>query len=308
MTLAQNVEFESAGLRLRGERWAPEGGAPEGGTFEGGTFEGGARGTVLLLHGGGQTRGSWKDTARRLADRGWAAVALDMRGHGDSDWAPDGSYSISELAEDVLAVCDQIEKPGGHPPVLVGASAGGIGTILAAAQQPDAVRALVLVDIAPRIEPSGANRIIDFMAAHTGGFDSLEDVHQVLVDYNPERSRPFDAAALQRNVRRRQDGRWYWHWDPAVVTSFGGTFGDDLAYDRLSAAARTIAVPTLLVRGRQSDVLSEEGARELLELIPHARFVDVSAGHMVAGDDNDVFTAEVDGFLESVVELEERRG
>jgi pimeloyl-ACP methyl ester carboxylesterase len=285
MVMVDDIDFEGAGVRLRGERWAPNGPS---------------RGTVVLLHGGGQTRGSWKQTTSRLAESGWTGIALDLRGHGDSDWAPDGSYSFDAMSGDVLAVCSQVERPGGHPPVLVGASAGGISIILAMGRRPDAARGLVLVDIAPRIESAGAGRVIGFMAAHTGGFDQLEDVHEALVAFNPERARPFDPRTLSRNVRRHDDGRWYWHWDPAVVTSFGGHLDDDLAYGSLSSAARSITVPTLLVRGRESDVLSEDGARELVQLIPHAQFVDAQAGHMVAGDDNDVFTLEVDQFLDAL--------
>jgi len=285
MVTVADIEFEGVGVRLRGEQWAPEGAS---------------RGTVVLLHGGGQTRGSWKRTTDRLAGSGWTTIALDLRGHGDSDWAPDGSYTFDAMSGDVLAVSSQVERSQGHVPVLVGASAGGIAIILAMGRRPDAARGLVLVDIAPRIESAGAGRVIGFMAAHTGGFDELADVHEALVAYNPERARPFDPDALSRNVRRREDGRWYWHWDPAVVTSFGGHFNGDLGYGELSRAARSITVPTLLVRGRESDVLSEAGARELVDLIPHARFVDAQAGHMVAGDDNDVFTLQVDRFLDTL--------
>jgi pimeloyl-ACP methyl ester carboxylesterase len=134
------------------------------------------------------------------------------------------------MSGDVLAICSQVERPGGHPPVLVGASAGGIAILLAMGQCPDAARGLVLVDIAPRIEPAGAGRVIGFMAAHAGGFDQLRDVHEALVAYNPRQARPFDPEALGRNVRLRNDGRWYWHWDPQVVASFGGHLGEDLGY------------------------------------------------------------------------------
>jgi pimeloyl-ACP methyl ester carboxylesterase len=233
----------------------------------------------------------------RVADIGFDSAGVRLRGER---WAPDGSYTFEAMSGDVLAICSQVERPGGHPPVLVGASAGGIAILLAMGQCPDAARGLVLVDIAPRIEPAGAGRVIGFMAAHAGGFDQLRDVHEALVAYNPRQARPFDPEALGRNVRLRNDGRWYWHWDPQVVASFGGHLGEDLGYGELSAAARSITVPTLLVRGRESDVLSEEGARELVDLIPHARSVDAHAGHMVAADDNDVFTVEVDHFLDSL--------
>ncbi|NUU26191.1 MAG: alpha/beta hydrolase, partial [Streptomycetaceae bacterium] len=108
---------------------------------------------------------------------------------------------------------------------------------------------------------------------------------------------------LARNVRRHPDGRWYWHWDPAFMGSFGseGGRGPEVTPERLAAAARKVAVPTLIVRGRQSDVVSLEAVHEMLDLIPGAAFADVAdAGHMVVGDDNDVFTGALLGLLDSV--------
>jgi pimeloyl-ACP methyl ester carboxylesterase len=276
----ETVDYQGAGLTVRGERWVAE--APVG--------------TVLLLHGGAQTRASWKQTASRLAGHGWTTIAMDARGHGDSEWAPDGDYQMPALVADLTKVCEQVTEVGDPPPVLVGASVGGITSLLLCAERPDLARALVLVDIAPRVEIEGANRVLDFMLAHLDGFERLEDVHSALRAYHPDRERPFDPEALQKNVRLREDGRWYWHWDPAFATGIQLIKGE-MGHEMLLEAARTVSVPTLLVRGRQSDVLSEEGAREFLEIIPGARFADVSAGHMVAGDDNDVFTVELERFL-----------
>lgn len=280
----ETVTYEGAGLRIRGERWSAS--SP--------------RGTVLLLHGGAQTKSSWKHTARRLAESGWTTVALDARGHGDSEWDPGRNYRIAALVADLVKVCEQVTEVGDPPPVLVGASAGGITAMLMSAERPDLVRALVLVDIAPRIETEGANRVLDFMLAHLEGFERLEDVHEALTAYNPERERPFDPEGLQRNVRLRDDGRWYWHWDPAFADNVDEELSGPAGHQQLLEAARRIEVPALLVRGRQSDVLSPAGAEEFLRLIPSARHVDVSAGHMVAGDDNDVFTAELDAFLDTL--------
>src|SRR5690606_5008104 len=113
-----------------------------------------------------------------------------------------------------------------------------------------------------------------------------------------------DTSGIERNLRRGEDGRWYWHWDPAYMLGrprAAAEQGLSLERERLQAAARALTVPTLLVRGRMSDILSEEGAREMLELAPHARYVDVAdAGHMVAGDRNDAFNAAVVDFLASV--------
>ena len=161
----------------------------------------------------------------------------------------------------------------------------------------------MLVDVAPRIEVQGVERIGAFMLEHVEqGFASLDEVADAVAAYNPHRPRPTDLSGLQKNVRQRPDGRWVWHWDPAFISGRFGSRDETRASlvdpERLADAARAITVPTLLVRGHLSDLLSEQGAQELLELIPHARLVDVAeAGHMVAGDRNDVFNDAVMAFL-----------
>jgi pimeloyl-ACP methyl ester carboxylesterase len=189
--------------------------------------------------------------------------------------------------------------------VLVGASLGGIASILAIGRSEAPVaRGLVLVDVAPKIEQSGALRIGAFMSEHMeSGFGSLEEVADAVAAYNPHRPRPTDLSGLKKNVRQRADGRWVWHWDPRFMSGKPGSQDETrvslVHEENLSAAARNITVPTLLVRGRVSDLLSEEGARDLLTLVPHAEFVDVEgAGHMVAGDKNDLFNDAIVGFLD----------
>jgi pimeloyl-ACP methyl ester carboxylesterase len=259
---------------------------------------------VVLLHGGGQTRHSWGTTLGAVAARGWRAYAIDLRGHGESDWAPDGDYTLDAFAGDVLAISGAL----GQPPALVGASLGGIASLAAIGEHTDetVARALVLVDVAPRIEEQGRMRIGLFMMEHMEtGFASLDEVADAIQAYNPHRPRPSDLGGLQKNLRRGDDGRWYWHWDPAFI---GGRLGSPdetrssiVDPERLGKAARALTIPTLLVRGRVSDLLSEEGAQELLELVPHAQLVDVAgAGHMVAGDRNDLFNDAVVHFLESL--------
>jgi len=259
---------------------------------------------VVLLHGGGQTRHSWGTTLETLGTRGWRVYSVDLRGHGDSEWASDGDYTLDALSEDVLA----ISRTFATPPALVGASLGGISSLAAIGEHPDeqVARALVLVDVAPRIEEAGRDRIGAFMMERMeSGFGSLDEVADAIQAYNPHRPRPTDLSGLQKNLRER-DGRWYWHWDPAFISGrLGGrdeTRSSLVDPDRLQAAARVLTIPTLLVRGRVSDLLSEEGAQEFLQLVPHARMVDVSgAGHMVAGDRNDLFNDAVVGFLDEVV-------
>jgi pimeloyl-ACP methyl ester carboxylesterase len=253
-----------------------------------------SRGDVLLLHGGGQTRHSWRKAASALSASGWTSTTVDTRGHGDSGWAPDGDYSMDALVDDLASVTATI----GGPPVLIGASMGGLTALVAVGEGQIVARGLVLVDIAPRVEPAGAARVVAFMRARPDGFASLEEVADAVAAYNPHRARPSSPEGLRRNVRLKDDGRWHWHWDPAFMRQEDSGSNRLLGEGRLAAAARTLSVPTLLVRGMQSDVVSSDGAAELLELVPTARVVDVrGTGHMVAGDDNDVFTREILGFL-----------
>ena len=248
---------------------------------------------VVLLPGGGQTRHSWRGTGRALARAGWYAIALDARGHGDSDWAADGNYSIDAFADDLRAVARACERR----PIVVGASLGGITAMVVEGETPGVTAAVVLVDVAARIELAGAERVRAFMMAYPQGFASLAEAADVVAAYLPHRPRPRALGGLTKSLRRGDDGRWRWHWDPRFLSGIRPP-SDVANPTRLRDAARGLTVPTLLVRGRESDVLSEDGAREFIDLVPHARFVDVSnAGHMVAGDRNDVFTDAVVDFL-----------
>ena len=176
---------------------------------------------VVLLHGGGQTRHSWGTTLGAVASKGWRAYAVDLRGHGESAWATDGDYTLDAFAGDVLAISHALDQP----PALVGASLGGIASLAAIGEHTDeeVARALVLVDVAPRMEEQGRMRIGLFMAEHMNdGFASLDEVADAIQAYNPHRPRPSDLGGLQKNLRRGDDGRWYWHWDPAFI---GGRLG-----------------------------------------------------------------------------------
>ncbi len=124
---------------------------------------------VLLLHGAGQTRHAWRGTARALASVGRRAYALDMRGHGDSEWHPRGHYTLEHYVADLLAVCTQIEQK----PALVGASLGGLTALLSSGVSESPVfSSLTLVDVTPRLESSGVQRILKFMRAHLDGFSN----------------------------------------------------------------------------------------------------------------------------------------
>ena len=253
------------------------------------------RPTILMLHGGGQNRFSWKNTGQILADGGYHVVALDSRGHGDSDRAPNADYAIETLTADVMHALQAIEGPV----VLIGASMGGLtGILVAGSAGPDKVTGLVLVDVVPRYEKNGSARIRDFMTTNLHGFASLEEAADAVAAYLPHRSKPRSPEGLRKNLRLR-DGRWYWHWDPAFMTRPGDD--PDLRTERFEQAAMDLKIPVLLIRGRLSDVVSPEGVRHFLATVPRAEFIELpNAGHTAAGDDNDAFSDAVVTFVRRV--------
>lgn len=250
---------------------------------------------VLLLHGGGQTRRAWKGTGQALADGGWYALSVDLRGHGESDWAADGNYRIDAFADDVRALAWGFDEPV----VLVGASLGGLASLIAAGDGAGlSVRGLILVDVAHRAPVAGVDRIIRFMRAAPEGFGSLEEAADAVARYLPHRPRPGPEAlsGLRANLRER-DGRLVWHWDPRLLDVLPG---DGLAApsERLLSAAQRIQAPIMLVRGASSDVVSEDIAKEFVEAVPGAELAQVEgARHMIAGDQNDPFLVAVGPFL-----------
>lgn len=255
--------------------------------------------SVVFLHGGGQTRHSWGGTAAAVAERGWCAWTVDARGHGESDWSPEGDYRLSQFARDIATVIGEI----GDRPALVGASLGGLTSLLLLGQDaPGAGRGLVLVDIVPNMEKKGTDRIAEFMMANAEtGFASLEEAADAVAAYNHHRARPPSVEGLRKNLRER-DGRWYWHWDPRFVSPAAERGPSEINDPTLLMdCAKAIAEPMMLVRGRMSDVVSPQGAAEFVDEVPSATFVDVSeAGHMVAGDRNDAFTVAVTDFLDGL--------
>ena len=247
---------------------------------------------VLLGHGFGQTRQAWSATQRRLAGAGHGSVAWDLRGHGRSARNPaDRPYAGEQFVADTVAVAATFDTP----PVLVGASMSGlIGLFAQARHRPFA--ALVLVDITPRWEASGVERILGFMNAHPDGFESYEHAAERIAAYLPHRRARKSPSRLAHLLVPRADGRLAWHWDPRLLTEFIPATADLQA--PLEAACRTLDVPVLLVSGARSDLVTTRTVDHFLELAPHARHVQLpDATHMVAGDDNDAFAGAVLDFL-----------
>ncbi len=260
--------------------------------------------TALFLHGGGQTRHAFAEAAGRLAAAGFTAVALDQRGHGDSDWSKDGAYDAADFAADAAAVAAAIEQRIAKP-AAIGASLGGMAAMFAEGEAakkglPPRFAALVLVDVTPRFDPAGAMKIRGFMRARAQeGFASIDEAADAVAEYLPHRPRPTSTEGLRKNLRLHEDGRWRWHWDPRFFDGprpiHAHRFGHEAA--RVEAV-KGLRIPALLVRGGSSELVREEDAREFLSLAPHARFVDVAgARHMVAGDRNDAFSDAIIEFL-----------
>lgn len=255
---------------------------------------------VLLLHGGGQTRHAWARTARHLAEAGWHAVALDQRGHGDSAWVEDAAYAFPDFSADAAAVADRIAAERGRKPVAIGASLGGIASLLSFETGTAPFAGLILVDIVPAMCARGVDHVQDFMRARAhDGFATVEEAADAVAAYLPHRPRPTSLDGLKKNLRHHPDVRWRWHWDPRLVDGPRDVNSDRAAVRRrLSVATQRIDVPTLLVRGALSELVTPEAARQFVATTPGAEWIDVAeARHMVAGDSNDVFAASIRRFL-----------
>lgn len=250
---------------------------------------------VLLAHGAGQTRAAWTRTCLALAEQGYRAIALDLRGHGESDWSAVHAYQISDFATDLMTVANQL----GNKPALIGASLGGLSGLLVAGElQPDCFSSLTLVDIAPRMERSGVDRIMGFMRAYCEtGFGSPQEAADAIAQYMPHRERSTGSTGLARYLRRSDDGRYRWHWDPALVDKLGRHDQDHI--DRMELATAALMIPVHLIRGQSSDLLSAEEALAFVQAVKGAHYSDIAgAGHMVVGDRNDAFTSAILSFLQ----------
>lgn len=250
--------------------------------------------SVVLAHGFGQTRQSWQRTAECLSEHGYDALGFDARGHGESERnAPDQRYQPSQLIGDLQAVAAQANAPR----VLVGASMGGlVGLLAQAASRPFA--AMVLVDITPRWEASGFQRILGFMRAHPDGFADHDEAADAISAHLPHRSGRKSPEQLASLLVMRADGRLLWHWDPRLLDDLPAQ--SEPLQDLLVEVMPQIRVPLLLVSGGRSDLVSDHTVREFLTLAPHAAHIAIpKATHMVAGDDNTAFTAAILRFLDS---------
>jgi len=240
---------------------------------------------LLLLHGGAQTAHSWDEVAPDLA-RDHHVVALDQRGHGETEWAPASRYRREDFVGDVAAVLDLL---GWAEATLVALSLGGLNAIAFAAAHPARVRGLVVVDVVPTVAPAGAEAIRAQLA--TRDFASLEDAVALAHRFNPRRTLENIRERLRHGMRETPEGRWTYRFDPAMGAAVAGV-------EALWAAVERIRCPTLLVRGGESAILTHDGAQRFRRELPGSVVAEVpGAGHSVMGDNPAGFLAAVRPFL-----------
>ena len=258
---------------------------------------------VVCLHGGGQTAYMYEQLGASLAGR-YHVLAWDFPDHGDSDpffegSAADTPFDRYALAADAGPLCDEF---GITRAVFVGASMGGIVSVTVGAIRPDLVGAVVLLDVGHRLEVEGVQRVTAFLSEHES-FADLEEAAAAIAVYLPGRT--VTQGRLTRNLRQRADGRWVWKHGLGRRIRAGGAIDADRGAARVVAGLdddlRSLHRPTLVLRGAQSDVLSEAGADELLALLPDARYARIhGAGHLAAGDNPESFVSHVGRFLEEI--------
>ena len=258
---------------------------------------------VILLHGGGQPRHAWGETGKKLSQNGFYVLALDLRGHGDSDWHPDGEYGVDNYKKDMVSILKEVKKPA----AFIGASLGGM-TSLSIAGDPELREkcwALVMVDIGLYPNLEGSQEIVEFMHSGSKGFASIEEAAESVANYLPHRKRPRDNRGLEKNLRLKDDGRYYWHWDPRFLDSRPKDIPEDYK-EKQKAFAERVEAPTLLIKGAMSNILTQNEVDDFLQVITHSKFVEIKdAAHMVAGDRNDIFAAAAIDFLENHSPLKE---
>jgi len=253
---------------------------------------------VILLHGGGQTRHAWDEASRNISESGFYVVAYDLRGHGDSFWSKEGDYSIKAHKNDLINIIKNLGKSA-H---LVGASLGGMTALMLAGDQSlsNLCKSLVMVDIGIYPNSEGSDKIVQFMQSGGSGFNSLEEAAEAISKFIPHRKKPKDLSGLNKNLRLREDGKYYWHWDPKFLQRRSERKQDEESkfYKDQEESAKNVKIPTLLIRGALSDVLTEDDKNLFLNTIKHSEFREIQeAAHMVAGDKNDIFAESIISFL-----------
>ena len=246
---------------------------------------------MLFLHGGALTAHTWDLCCLALRDE-FHCIALDQRGHGDSDWAPDADYSIAAQREDVRGFVEQL---GLDRCVLVGMSMGAINALAFAIHYAERLSHLVLIDAGPEVRRPGSRRIRDFV---NGGAkpESLDAIIERALAFNPRRDPKILRRSLMHNLRQQTDGTWVWKYDRRRFQQMGETHSAERR--KLADSLVNVTCPTLVVRGAESDVFQEEDAERLAKNLPDGRYVSIPrAGHTVQGDNPKDLAAALREFL-----------
>jgi len=247
---------------------------------------------MVLLHGLRGHAHSWDDVSIAMS-RSFHVLALDQRGRGDSDWAPGGDYSTDAFVADLAGFCESLSLDSF---VLGGHSMGGRNSMAFASRYPEKVAKLIIVDIGPAIDPSGAERITREIRGVPEEFDSFEAVVEQMSKQNRYASTAVLRRRLQYATRQLANGKVGWRYDLAIREQ--RRHGTGAPAVDLWPALPQIACPTLVVRGANTDTLSSQVARKMVEIIPNAQLVEVPrAGHMVFEDNPEDFIAAVKPFL-----------
>lgn len=217
--------------------------------------------TVVVLHGGGQSREQWHEVGLGLAAAGLRAVTVDLRGHGESDWSPSGSYRLEDYVADLELIIDDLVNDLSGPIILVGHSHGGKVVLTTAVRRAAAVAGVVMIDSLPDMEPDWT--VNEFYKRTAVGFGDLDEAARALGELV---GRPMTPAGLDRGLRQGDDGRWYWSWDTKTLDAVA----DGLAHDRVVMydAARQIKLPVLLLRTEESHFLNDGNVAQLQAAIP----------------------------------------
>ena len=247
---------------------------------------------LIFVHGGGQSRRSWRRALRNMASSGFSVVSFDLRGHGESSWSDNGDYTLEAHVRDLTAIVKAMPSR----PSLIGASLGGrVALETAARLGPELVKALVLVDLTPRLHPAGMERVQNFLQISMKGFDSIEEAAGVLEKY-AERQIGHNYFRLRNSIRTEPNGRIYWRWDPEAATEKSLARPD--IEDLLTEAAAHLKIPTLLVRGTESDLVTDDCVSHFKQTLPSAEVFNIEGGgHLMKTQDLTVFCEATIDFL-----------
>ena len=254
---------------------------------------GGTGHPLLFLHGGGLNAHTWDVVALMLHKR-FRCIALDQRGHGDSEWSAARDYRVDTQVGDIEGFVELLRLEN---PLLVGQSMGGLNAIAYAIRHSERIRGLVVVDVGPEVNPSGAERIREFSS--TPELDSPEAFLERATKFNPLRDPEVLRRSLFYNLRQLPSGKWTLKHDQR--RSQEDNAGANARRQHLAGQIEKISSPTLIVRGARSDILSDEAAAKFAHSLPRGRWVRVEgAGHNVQGDNPRGLLEAIEPFLDEI--------